>query len=109
MPNIKPILFNTDMVRALLDNRKTVTRRVVKLQSPSETHPNLFVTPPYRPGGILYVRKMFAKISDWTTVGPDVGMFDGYIYKADWMDGAEHPKWRPSIHMPREAARVSCG
>lgn len=123
---MKPILFNTDMVRAILNNRKTVTRRVVKPQ-PSmpyshEVDGEWFWTskdsdddmmdwwpsyetglrPPYRPGDILYVRETWSPVY----VRPK-----RYLYKADADagkgEGAGLPiKWRPSIHMPREAARL---
>ena len=116
---MKPILFNTDMVRAILDGRKTVTRRVVKPQpvwsscdmrlvwknvgwwregwNPIETI--TWKHTPYRPGDILYVRETFFEHKSH------------FYYKADGkhevlaMLGITF-KWRPSIHMPREAARI---
>ncbi len=117
----KPILFNTDMVRAILDGRKTVTRRVVKPQpfavkqdenAPcwyghfvSESGKVLLDKPPYHPGDILYVRET------WTNMA-FLGYQHAYKYKADQEPGmlrfAEDMKvkWHPSIHMPREAARI---
>ena len=124
LKNAKPILFNSEMVRAILTNKKTQTRRVVKLQP--QYHPNgdywltntdywyakykpkfetLKKYSKYQPGDILYVRETWANIRDWVDVDPDVGMTDGYIYKANWRCD-EHPKWRPSIHMPKVAARI---
>lgn len=110
---MKPILSNTEMVRAILEGRKDVTRRLVKpaclivLKSqyhkehpeiPDETLINKLCSPPYYPGNILYVRETWA---EWS---------GGYVYKADG-DASQYPlsfvdKWRPSIHMPREAARI---
>lgn len=124
-----PILFNSEMVRANLDGRKTCTRRLVKPQ-PDEKHtyPLGFVTdstekkevgcfgfgideyggsikyvkPPYQPEDILYVRETWNK-----------GL-ERYMYRADYSDtekfyqgGKEiEMKWYPSIHMPKEAARI---
>ncbi len=105
---MKPILFNTEAVKATLDGRKSVTRRVVKPQPEgkpysmpqgsywpgyfgTEESPRVFA-PPYHPGDILYVRETWRK---W------VG---GYSYKADAPDWA--CQWRPSIHMPKDAARL---
>lgn len=112
---MKPILFNTDMVRAILDGRKTVTRRVIKdkdivnaLDCESDGTPIAFIDhetgdshPPafpcqYQPGDILYVRET------WTTV-PD----GSYVYKASLeCQDAWAGTWRPSIHMPKAAARL---
>lgn len=148
---IKPILFNTEMVRAILDGRKTCTRRVIKPQ-PDEKHtyPLGFVTdstekkevgcfgfaaneygvsiqyvkPPYRyaPGDILYVRETFAWCPCWDC-GLDIepgrcsnatakiykeGEYGCYMYRASCEDN-EYPSadtWHPSIHMPKEAARI---
>ena len=94
---MKPILFNTEMVKVILADRKTVTRRVVK-PKPICCGPNIALMPhgwilPYRPGDILYTRETWAQNAN-----------GGWFYKADGKN--EVFSWKPSIHMPREAARI---
>lgn len=139
---IKPILFNTEMVRAIMDGRKICTRRVIKPQPQARlcytyagshndcigkwTYPNKVAhefwgkkyklpenimdeelskrwNPPYHTDDILYVRETWSK-------GYEEGT---YIYRAD-DKLADVPAfkesskliYRPSIHMPKEAARI---
>lgn len=114
---MKPILFNTDMVRGLLNGTKTVTRRVVKEpyyiddedasrvsglaihRGTNMTDGMPYPDQPCRPGDILYVRETWAPWSRTDGIVPEIH------YKAD---GETLPgvKWRPSIHMPHEAARI---
>ena len=125
---IKPILFSTEMVRAILDGRKTCTRRIVKDGIPDDAMwgyraftPKGYITCrgvyadgygegfyklPYKPGDILYVRETWCGLPV-----NEAGHFRGhpiYYYKAD---GDLRPEgwigaWHPSIHMPKEAARI---
>lgn len=103
---VLPILFNTEMVLAI-ENGKKVTRRCIKPQP--EAFGKAFVLSdgiyaknavakngPYRKGDILYVRETYAQIKD------------GYVYKANFIkdDTKDNIKWKPSIHMPKEAARI---
>lgn len=128
----KPILFNTEMVRAILDGRKTVTRRIVK-NNPEECTSKVVngvckicddkggfylpddyvkVRSPYKVGGILYVRETwyyetFYEDTDDITDLPFGNCSWRYVYKADRLDYPVIPDhWHPSIHMPKEAARI---
>lgn len=119
--SMKQILFNTEMVRAILDGRKSCTRRVIKFPVNRYTNNvpladkvvvqelrcdkvNFLEEPffsygmnlPYQPGDILYVRETFIQAAAHT-----------FWYKADgksWM--SKDLLWKPSIHMPKEAARI---
>ena len=115
---IKPILFNTEMVRAILDGRKDATRRIVKGFIPNDAvwgytaftpkgyiscrgtfadgYGEKFFKLPCESGDILYVRETWKEAPK------------GYYYYEDWQkdDIADVTKWNPSIHMPKEAARI---
>ena len=145
MGKMKPILFNTEMVRAILDGRKNVTRRVANISTEihcgcgtddhdfvpdnfnhPEEKPTGFVCrkcgfgvappycrvpcgeslfrPRYWPGDILYVREtwcsaydgeMFFFLADKHTAREEKILLD-----------YDNVRWRPSIHMPNEAARI---
>lgn len=142
--SVKPILFNTEMVRAILDGRKTCTRRICK-DANEYTVPDMEFydagkrtyavhnfadlehtekvsigerTCPICPGDILYVRETWERFKCWNCDGDERGncpkepkksVLDKtcgcYMYRAtDEISG--DAKWHPSIHMPKEAARI---
>ena len=149
---MKPILFNTYMVRSILDGRKTVTRRVIKrqpidseyckheLQTFHEMLPEIYsddysaackkcgygvcpsgesiYKPPCVPGDILYVRETWCYGRIECGEEPD-GRDALYITQRDGENdvifkeyakrndiGTDDVKWKPSIFMPKEAARI---
>lgn len=135
---IKPVLFNTEMTIAVLENRKTQTRRLVSPTPPADArlvmspdpdnryawdesrelpdlgpHDRRVYYPRYYPGDILYVRETWGDYRECQADGEGYC----YLYRADYPNGAttyqypggpvcDLPKWHPSIHMPKEAARI---
>lgn len=130
MPEIKerPILFSAPMVRAILEGRKTVTRRPVKgagLNFLADFTPEYVAMPensfcPYgQPGDRLWVRETWYCDHFEVQKGPylqpadmhdlDQSREDGeLVYAADGLAPyeQEQPTWKPSIHMPRWACRI---
>ena len=137
---IKPILFNTEMVRANLDGIKTCTRRIVKGFIPNDAvwgytaftpkgciscrgtfadgYGEKFFKLPYQPCDILYVRETWEHFECCCCEGdehrncyrePQQSVLNKscgcYMYRAtDEIYG--DARWHPSIHMPKEAARI---
>lgn len=132
---MKPILFNTEQVRNILDGRKTNTRRPIKglpecefleleidpevcfdgdvedvkvlrgLWATFEASGDYYCAfpmrkSPYQVGDILYVRET------WLRYRSKNSGKDTYYYKANLSSSHLTFKWHPSIHMPREAARI---
>ncbi|MCV2365562.1 hypothetical protein LNV23_19100 [Paucibacter sp. DJ1R-11] len=118
----RPILFNGAMVRAILAGTKTQTRRVMKavrhpdfgnLYEPSclareEQHAIERACPYGQPGDRLWVRETFAHIYR-DNAKPDERRDDDVAYKADHpgLDEYAFGTWKPSIHMPRWASRIT--
>ncbi len=105
----RPILFSAPMVRALLSGTKTQTRRVMKLvqvrpdgMSDAQLAAALRLCPYGVPGDRLWVREAHGYVSE-DKFGP---VWDSIIYRADDNAGWSG-KWRPSIHMPRAASRIT--
>lgn len=156
MSRVLPILFNTDMVRAILDGKKTVTRRKIPIDVVNycdiDTDGTLlsyendcgdFIEPEklcqYKQGDILYVRETW-RVGAWDVRNQMIAFDykDGtcgeltYIHNRElferlvnqsredsrkakceyngmdfiWEKGKSPCRWHPSIHMPREAARI---
>lgn len=125
----RPILFNDETVRAILDGRKTVTRRVVKLQHgadvvvtdgqvwrPSRTDYDGYVSCPFgKPGDRLWVREAWGVAeSRFAPRGCTIRYrADGATGEVAGESGLKYAGkdmsfcWRPSIHMPRWASRLT--
>ena len=134
-----PMIFNQEMVKALIDGRKTVTRRPIKyfkdpahwslriednrlmqsLNGHRETPTGLSV--PFKAGDLIWVRETFclgrldevdAEHPADRTLFVDQCCHDNYFVQKEWAvsKGAEEldeVKWKPSIHMPRKASRLT--
>lgn len=128
--SVKPILFNTEMVRAILDGRKSCTRRIIKGFIPKdaqfgytaftphgsiscrgvfevEGYGEKFFKLPYQIGDILYVRETWHKYTKRVGESESCHLAEFYGYKASIANSEDaNEPWRPSIHMPKEAARI---
>lgn len=131
----RPIIFNGEMVRAILDGRKTQTRRVVKPQPQAGEEYELngdgtysSVACPFgKIGNRLWLRETFVLENTYEYNGAELMPDDGrpvqvheeykliphyratepepHIVSEDAEEFDDRTRWRPSIHMPRWASR----
>lgn len=111
----KPIIFSTPMVQAILEGKKTQTRRVIKPQPDTkaeykgiEIGKHVFETDidmwhiksPYQPGQVLWVRETWSMIDDMHVYRTDYGTTEDDSFPPSMF------KWKSPIFMPKEAARI---
>lgn len=126
-PKVTPLLFNSEMIRALINGRKTQTRRVMKHQPAHGCrydmveskigachHNGAGVFVPYagnvathvqpcpwgQPGDLIWVRETF-------TNSPDGPIYAATAGEAGALEPGDSIRWTPSIHMPRWASRLT--
>ncbi|EGI72864.1 phage-like protein [Pseudoalteromonas distincta] len=136
-----PMIFNQQMVKALVDGRKTVTRRPLSNQPIKNgsfwdfkwgSGSSLDYLPivaghatanaaPFKVGDLIWVRETFclgrldevdAEHPADRTLFVDQGCGDEYFIQKEWAvskgaDELDEVKWKPSIHMPRKASRLT--
>jgi hypothetical protein len=104
---MKGILFKPDMLKAIVEGRKDVTRRVMKIRP--------FLSP-YLPGEVVYVKEGWTPVADYFIATKSVGYKDGSCkritegeFKDHWVvyrsDKPEIWKFRSPLIMPAWAAR----
>lgn len=130
---MKPILFNAEMAQAVREERKTVTRRVVKPQPPEHTYlqhthgrfawsfwqegDKHWARAPYQQGEILYMPEPWRCMGMFGETGYAVGFKDGetvrFMFRDKdraerWAKYGNKPfeQWQSPYFMPREAARI---
>lgn len=120
----RPILFSGPMVRALLEGRKTQTRRVLRVPAPFDHSDDIsvetatgFIKPQFRRGDRLWVREAHSLVPATAyrgsvgtgTIVQTIHPTDGYsaAVMREGFDRSGTPRWRPSIHMPRWASRLT--
>jgi hypothetical protein len=114
--NNRPITFNAEMIRAILDGRKTQTRRIMKPGIAGDACPF------GQPGDRLWVRETWQgplfDLEDMEAYAEDSSKFENPNYCQYAADGGPRPEyvdaddnlrhgWCPSIHMPRWASRIT--
>ncbi|MBE9194233.1 hypothetical protein IQ219_02575 [Synechocystis sp. LEGE 06083] len=116
----RPIIFNGEMVRAILDGRKTQTRRLIKPQPEWNEFANIWqwkgfavdsgdspsIYAPYASGDRLWVRETWAYLAPNSNKAGNPNGVHTIAYRATDAN-PEGIKWRPSIHMKREASRIT--
>lgn len=129
--NEKPILFSTEMVQAIMDGRKTQTRRIVKVNQSraaaneierfgkewtAESEKRWVKKSPYGlAGDQLWVRETWATLKGFDDLAPSKIPHGGERWPATYMkawtgaarDSKNRGKWRPSIFMPRWASQTN--
>ncbi len=118
---VKPILLSAKKTKAILEGGTPLIRKTLKpdhvdnlildddgnlLGSWSEDMPEPYPTTsdaPYQEGDILWVRETWAPHA---TIDSWLDGVNHYVYRADYHGKKVDWDWRPSTHMPRDAARI---
>ena len=121
--NYKPILFSSSMVNAILDGRKTVTRRIFNWGNKTLIKDAVFGYTAFTPPGHISGRGIhksgemgesffpfpYGRVGDrmWVreTFCPNPGR-SNFLYRADQIGMVQSNKWKPAIHMPKVACRI---